>query len=158
METTRTPSVLSKVSVWTVVMMGVSDSWIFSAHVVMGILSDNKTSIALLVPGFLGLCSAVVFGPVSFFCRSPLGRFLTLSATPSYCIESRRQKGSFRPRQLRLKWSDQSPSLIRKVSQTVRPLHPPPHPHQPTPPPRQEQNHPLHSVNSSLAIQQSGVS
>lgn len=47
-------------------MMGVSDSWIFSAHVVMGLLSDNKTSIALLVPGFLGLCSAVVFGPVGY--------------------------------------------------------------------------------------------
>ena len=45
--------------------MGITDSWIFSAHVVMGILSDSKLSIGLLVPGFLGLCSAVVFGPVS---------------------------------------------------------------------------------------------
>lgn len=65
MESTRTPSLLSKVSLWTIVIMGVTDSWIFSAHVVMGILSDSKSSITLLVPGFLGLCSAVVFGPVS---------------------------------------------------------------------------------------------
>lgn len=65
MEQTRTPSLLSKVSLWTIVMMGVTDSWIFSAHVVMGILSESKSSITLLVPGFLGLCSAVVFGPVS---------------------------------------------------------------------------------------------
>ena len=65
MESTRTPSLLSKVSLWTIVIMGITDSWIFSAHVVMGILSDSKLSIGLLVPGFLGLCSAVVFGPVS---------------------------------------------------------------------------------------------
>jgi hypothetical protein len=65
MESTRTPSVLSGISVWTMVIFGVSDSWIFSAHVVMGLLSDNKASIALLVPGFFGFCSAVIFASVS---------------------------------------------------------------------------------------------
>ncbi|KAK4685270.1 transmembrane E3 ubiquitin-protein ligase, partial [Tremellales sp. Uapishka_1] len=63
MEFTRTPSTLSKVSLWTIVMMGTADSWIFSAHVVVGIMSENKTSLPMLVPGFLCLCTAIVFGP-----------------------------------------------------------------------------------------------
>jgi hypothetical protein len=45
--------------------MGTADSWIFSAHVVVGIMSENKTSLPMLVPGFLCLCTAIVFGPVS---------------------------------------------------------------------------------------------
>lgn len=44
--------------------MGITDSWVFSAHVVVGIMSDNRTSLPMLVPGFLCLCSAIVFGPV----------------------------------------------------------------------------------------------
>ncbi|ORY35895.1 hypothetical protein BCR39DRAFT_512893 [Naematelia encephala] len=63
MEATRTPSTLAKVSLWSIVIMGISDSWIFSAHVVVGIMSDNRASMAMLVPGFLCLCSAIVFGP-----------------------------------------------------------------------------------------------
>jgi hypothetical protein len=65
MESTRTPSTLSKVSLWTIAIMGVADSWIFSAHVIMGIMAENKGGITMLVPGFLSLCCAVVFGPVS---------------------------------------------------------------------------------------------
>ena len=64
MESTRTPSTLAKVSVWTIVMMGISDSWVFSAHVVLGIVSDNQSSLPLLVPGFLCLCTAIIFAPV----------------------------------------------------------------------------------------------
>ena len=67
MESTRTPSTLAKVSLGAVTIMFVADSWIFSAHAVIGIMSDNKTSLPLLVPAFLFLCSAVVFGPVSAF-------------------------------------------------------------------------------------------
>ncbi|WWC65490.1 uncharacterized protein I303_108108 [Kwoniella dejecticola CBS 10117] len=63
MEQTRTPSSLSKVSVYTIVIMSITDSWIFSAHVVVGIMSDNKASLPMLVPGFMCLCTAVVFGP-----------------------------------------------------------------------------------------------
>ncbi|WWC98821.1 hypothetical protein V866_005714 [Kwoniella sp. B9012] len=63
MERTRTPSSLSKVSVYTIVIMSITDSWVFSAHVVVGIMSDNKASLPMLVPGFLCLCTAVVFGP-----------------------------------------------------------------------------------------------
>ncbi|WWD20527.1 hypothetical protein CI109_105003 [Kwoniella shandongensis] len=63
MESTRTPSSLAKVSLWSIVIMSISDSWIFSAHVVVGIWSDNKASLPMLVPGFLCLCTAVVFGP-----------------------------------------------------------------------------------------------
>lgn len=49
-------------------MMSVADSWIFSAHAVIGMMSENKTSLPMLIPAFLYLCSAVVFGPVSVHC------------------------------------------------------------------------------------------
>lgn len=66
MERTRTPSTLAKVSLWTIVLIALSDSWIFSAHLVFGVLSDNRTSLPMLVPGFAALCTAIVFGPVSW--------------------------------------------------------------------------------------------
>lgn len=65
MEATRTPSTLAKVSLWTIVILGVTDSWIFSAHLVIGVMTDNKTGLPMLVPGFCALCTAIVFGPVS---------------------------------------------------------------------------------------------
>lgn len=65
MERTRTPSTLAKVSLWTIVLIALSDSWIFSAHLVIGVMSDNRTSLPMLVPGFAALCTAIVFGPVS---------------------------------------------------------------------------------------------
>lgn len=51
--------------------MGIADSWTFSAHVVLGLMSDRRTSLPMLVPGFLCLCTAIVFGPVClvFFCH-----------------------------------------------------------------------------------------
>lgn len=64
MEVTRTPSTLAKVSLWTIVGIGVSDAWIFSAHLAVGIMSNNKTSLPLIVPGFFALCTAIVFAPV----------------------------------------------------------------------------------------------
>ncbi|BEJ11489.1 hypothetical protein CspHIS471_0109110 [Cutaneotrichosporon sp. HIS471] len=63
MERTRTPSTLAKVSLWTIVLIALSDSWIFSAHLVTGVISDNRTSLPMLVPGFAALCTAIVFGP-----------------------------------------------------------------------------------------------
>ncbi|WRT70497.1 uncharacterized protein IL334_007495 [Kwoniella shivajii] len=63
MERTRTPSTLAKVSLYTIIIMSITDSWVFSAHVVVGIMSDNKSSLPMLVPGFMCLCTAVVFGP-----------------------------------------------------------------------------------------------
>jgi hypothetical protein len=65
MERTRTPSALAKVSVATIAMPTIMDSWLFSAHLVFGMMSDNKAGLPLLVPAFLSLLSAVVFGPVS---------------------------------------------------------------------------------------------
>ncbi|WVQ74741.1 hypothetical protein IAR50_004346 [Cryptococcus sp. DSM 104548] len=65
METTRTPSTLSKVSLWTIIIMSVADSYVFSIHVVLGILGEGggRGSPGVFVPGFLGLCVAVIFGP-----------------------------------------------------------------------------------------------
>ncbi|CAK9785846.1 hypothetical protein CC85DRAFT_287654 [Cutaneotrichosporon oleaginosum] len=63
MERTRTPSTLAKVSLWTIVLIALSDSWICGAHLLTGVLSDNRTSLPMLVTGFAALCTAIVFGP-----------------------------------------------------------------------------------------------
>ena len=80
-------------------MMGVMDSWIFSAHVVVGIMSDNRTSLPLLVPGFLCLCSAIVFGPVSHLDLPPTSAVLTVSDMQSCCIAYKPQNGCQLPPQ-----------------------------------------------------------
>ena len=98
MESTRTPSTLAKVSLWSIVIMGITDSWIFSAHVVVGIMSENRTSLPMLVPGFLCLCSAIVFGPVSLKPRHEVYS-ADISATPSCYIEYKRPSGTH-PRRL----------------------------------------------------------
>ncbi|ODN80188.1 hypothetical protein L198_07845 [Cryptococcus wingfieldii CBS 7118] len=64
MESTRTPSTLSKVSLWTIIIMSIADSYVFSIHVVLGILGEGGGGgVGMFVPGFLGLCGAVIFGP-----------------------------------------------------------------------------------------------
>lgn len=73
MDFTRTPSTLAKVSLWSIVLMGITDSWLFSAHVVVGIMSENRASVPMLVPGFLCLCTAIVFGPVRLSLAYRLG-------------------------------------------------------------------------------------
>lgn len=84
MERTRTPSTLAKVSLWTIVLISASDSAIFSGHIILGLFADNKTSLPLLIPGFMALCTAIVFGPV----RDEL--FLAdISGTLSFCTASR---------------------------------------------------------------------
>jgi hypothetical protein len=65
MEATRTPSTLAKVSLWTIVLIGVSDVWLFSLHLGVGVMSNNKTSLPIIVPGFCVLCTSIVFAPVS---------------------------------------------------------------------------------------------
>ncbi|WVQ95739.1 hypothetical protein IAU59_002838 [Kwoniella sp. CBS 9459] len=63
MESTRTPSTLAKVSLYTVIIMSITDSWVFSAHIVVAIMSDNRASLSMLIPAFLCFATAVVFGP-----------------------------------------------------------------------------------------------
>ncbi|WOO79767.1 DSC E3 ubiquitin ligase complex subunit 1 [Vanrija pseudolonga] len=62
MEATRTPSTLAKVSLWSIVIILLSDAWMFSAHAAIGLVSDNKASLPMLVPGFFGFCTVFVFG------------------------------------------------------------------------------------------------
>ena len=45
-------------------MLGVADSWIFSAQLMLGLMAENHASLPLLVPSFFSLVSAVVFAPV----------------------------------------------------------------------------------------------
>lgn len=75
--------------------MGITDSWIFSAHVVVGIMSDNRTSLPMLVPGFLCLCSAIVFGPVSVLLDGE-GHELTHSDMP-YCYTASKRLNELPP-------------------------------------------------------------
>ncbi|KAJ9101236.1 hypothetical protein QFC21_003455 [Naganishia friedmannii] len=63
MEATRTPSGLAKISFWSIGMMVASDSWMFSAHAVVAIMSDNNVSLPMLIPAFFSLCTAMIFGP-----------------------------------------------------------------------------------------------
>ncbi|WVF68112.1 hypothetical protein IAT40_002875 [Kwoniella sp. CBS 6097] len=63
MESTRTPSTLAKVSLYTIIIMSITDSWVFSAHIVVAIMSDNRASLSMIIPAFLCFATAVVFGP-----------------------------------------------------------------------------------------------
>lgn len=65
MESARSPSAQAKISLWTIIMMVTMDSWLFSAHTVIGVLSDNQSTLPMLVPGFLSLVTSIIFGPVS---------------------------------------------------------------------------------------------
>nr|ODN88861.1 hypothetical protein L204_06299 [Cryptococcus depauperatus CBS 7855] len=68
MESTRTPSTLSKVSLYTILIMSISDSYVFSLNVVLGIVQGSSSAgqergLGFFVVGFLAFCGAVVFGP-----------------------------------------------------------------------------------------------
>ncbi|OCF42632.1 hypothetical protein I317_03491 [Kwoniella heveanensis CBS 569] len=63
MESTRTPSTLAKVSLYTIIIMSITDSWVFSAHIVVAIMSDNRASLSMVIPAFLCFATAIVFGP-----------------------------------------------------------------------------------------------
>ena len=63
-------------------------------------MSDDKTSLPMLLPGFVCLCTAVIFGPVS---EPPVAAIIdpdsastdlpmAFSALRCYCIVSRRRK------------------------------------------------------------------
>ncbi|KAL7413322.1 hypothetical protein BDY24DRAFT_441567 [Mrakia frigida] len=63
MERTRTPSQLSKVALPTIAMQIVLDGWSFAAHLLVGIVIDNESSLALIAPGFVSGIGFAMFGP-----------------------------------------------------------------------------------------------
>lgn len=72
MELTRTPSTLSKVSIWTIALMAVIDSYVFSLNVILGVMNvghggsdGNGGGMGVWVGGFAAFGGAVIFGPVS---------------------------------------------------------------------------------------------
>ncbi|OXG23479.1 ligase [Cryptococcus neoformans Tu401-1] len=70
MELTRTPSTLSKVSIWTIALMAVIDSYVFSLNVILGVMNvghggsdGNGGGMGVWVGGFAAFAGAVIFGP-----------------------------------------------------------------------------------------------
>lgn len=72
MELTRTPSTLSKISIWTIALMAIIDSYVFSLNVILGVMDvghggpDGRGGgLGVWVGGFAAFAGAVIFGPVS---------------------------------------------------------------------------------------------
>lgn len=72
MELTRTPSTLSKISIWTIALMAIIDSYVFSLNVILGVVdvghggADGRGGgLGVWVGGFAAFAGAVIFGPVS---------------------------------------------------------------------------------------------
>lgn len=72
MELTRTPSTLSKISIWTIALMAIIDSYVFSLNVILGVVDvghggpDGRGGgLGVWVGGFAAFAGAVIFGPVS---------------------------------------------------------------------------------------------
>jgi uncharacterized membrane protein YpjA len=55
---------LAKIAVWTVGMQALLDGWMFSSHVMVGILVPSKSSMALIATGFIALLGCAIFTPV----------------------------------------------------------------------------------------------
>lgn len=64
MERSRTPSQLSKVALGTIVMQVILDGWLLVAHLMVGIVIDNHSSLSLIAPGFVSGIGFLMFGPV----------------------------------------------------------------------------------------------
>lgn len=72
MELTRTPSTLSKISIWTIALMAIIDSYVFSLNMILGVVDvghggpDGRGGgLGVWVGGFAAFAGAVIFGPVS---------------------------------------------------------------------------------------------
>ncbi|KAG9037882.1 hypothetical protein FRB95_003722 [Tulasnella sp. JGI-2019a] len=61
MESTRTPAGISSVSRWPFVFQSIMDSFSFTSHSMFGVLTQNKASMTMLVPGFLACILALMF-------------------------------------------------------------------------------------------------
>ncbi|KIR79484.1 ligase [Cryptococcus gattii EJB2] len=70
MELTRTPSTLSKISIWTIALMAIIDSYVFSLNMILGVVDvghggpDGRGGgLGVWVGGFAAFAGAVIFGP-----------------------------------------------------------------------------------------------
>ncbi|CCO28681.1 putative RING finger protein C947,10 [Rhizoctonia solani AG-1 IB] len=61
METSRTPSSIAKISRWTFAMQAIADAYSFVGHVTVGIVSESRSSLSIIAPGFLAATLFLVF-------------------------------------------------------------------------------------------------
>ncbi|KEP50684.1 putative RING finger protein [Rhizoctonia solani 123E] len=61
METSRTPASVAKISRWTFALQAIADAYSFVGHVTVGIVSESRSSLSIIVPGFLAATLFLVF-------------------------------------------------------------------------------------------------
>ncbi|CAE7233909.1 unnamed protein product [Rhizoctonia solani] len=61
METSRTPSSIAKISRWTFALQAIADAYSFVGHVTVGIVSESRSSLSIIAPGFLAATLFLVF-------------------------------------------------------------------------------------------------
>lgn len=112
MERSRTPSQLSKIALSTIIMQVILDGWLLVAHLMVGIVIDNHSSLSLIAPGFISGIGFLMFGPVRHL--STFYASASLLIADSYRTTS--HSGS--------RWPSPRPKSPRTpVEQPSRPLH-----------------------------------
>ncbi|KAG8743811.1 hypothetical protein FRC10_011359 [Ceratobasidium sp. 414] len=61
MEMSRTPSSIAKISRWTFAFQAIADAYSFVGHVTVGIVSESRSSLSIIAPGFLAATLFLVF-------------------------------------------------------------------------------------------------
>ncbi|CUA71903.1 DSC E3 ubiquitin ligase complex subunit 1 [Rhizoctonia solani] len=61
METSRTPASIAKISRWTFALQAIADAYSFVGHVTVGIVSESRSSLSIIAPGFLAATLFLVF-------------------------------------------------------------------------------------------------
>ncbi|KAG9126575.1 hypothetical protein FRC07_002915, partial [Ceratobasidium sp. 392] len=61
MEMSRTPSSIAKISRWTFALQAIADAYSFVGHVTVGIVSESRSSLSIIAPGFLAATLFLVF-------------------------------------------------------------------------------------------------
>ncbi|KAF8604550.1 hypothetical protein BDV93DRAFT_491761 [Ceratobasidium sp. AG-I] len=61
MEMSRTPAAVAKVSRWTFASQAIADAYSFVGHVTVGIVSESRSSLSIIAPGFLAATLFLVF-------------------------------------------------------------------------------------------------
>ena len=87
-EHSRTPSGISRVSLWSFLIQATMDSVSFAGHITFAILAEGRPSLSLIVPAFLA-CLVFVYEAVR-----KVSPFLLLVTDPSECTAIRRSYSS----------------------------------------------------------------
>ncbi|KAG9091040.1 hypothetical protein FRC06_000734 [Ceratobasidium sp. 370] len=129
MEMSRTPSSIAKISRWTFAFQAIADAYSFVGHVTVGIVSESRSSLSIIAPGFLAATLFLVFevrfsmlihqiqGPEDAVMRAPIA-----PATPTPAAAS---AGSDQPPTLpspprRVLWLENTMTRARRVFGSIQ--------------------------------------